>query len=104
MTATVVPFPTSPKPLSRDEAPNLPRSSVFALDEEKLVRLGSHRTSVQVVAIRDAAIKMGWHVPNDPRRAAEVIAGKLVEFALVIERANAVRAERSRRVSRGRPR
>ena len=62
-----------------------------------LVRLDLHRASCEIKTIREAAVKMGWHVPNNPRRAAEVIAGSLVQIALLMEPAsNAARLGKPR--------
>jgi hypothetical protein len=107
MTAIIVPFRSPAKPSPPDETPNQPQAGMFAPGQETggLVRLESHRASMQVEVIREAAVKMGWHVPNDPRRAAETIAGKLVQIALVMERtAKATRPGAARRVPRGRSR
>jgi hypothetical protein len=100
MTAIIVPFPSPAKPFAPGELPNRTRSGMSAPGQETrgLARLERYRESIQVGVIREAAMKMGWHIPSDPRRAAEAMAGKLVQIALAMERtATAAQSPASRR-------
>jgi hypothetical protein len=97
MTAIIIPFP------SRSKLP-----PTYQVSSPLAVGGGEESASIQIGTLRDAAVKMGWRIPANPRRAAEMMAAELVRMALVMERAEKVARSRTvrpvhRRSANGQP-